>query len=195
MCKIRNIKKEGKKVIITFDNYPKDFQREVKIMEKIRIPKISNYSEKLFLNDTILEIYDPRLNKLTLDDLRQNFMYRKIFRFVYETISENHLVLKISLNDWYIENEENIKLYRYISFKEINDHHYYCSKHLRVDEGKFKKYCLENGCLGSYAIDFKEFWNSSTESWNCIYKCDHCGKKISAMELKKILEKEEEERE
>lgn len=191
MKKIENIKKEGEKIIITFNDLPKDFEEEVKIMEKIRESSIINYSEKIFLRGYSIEIHDPRLNKLTLKDLKQNFMYQKIFNLVYKTISEKHLVLKISLDDWYIEDDENIKLYRYNSFKEISDGHYYKSNYLRVNEKGFKKRCFERECLGNYEIDLKKFWNNNAENQNCSYKCSHCGKKVSALYLKEILEKEE----
>ena len=132
---IVTIKRKDEKIYITFNHLPEEFRKEEKIMNSVRNLN-SEYTEKFIIYNEKLEIHNPNLNKLSLDSLNHNFLYRRIFELVYKKISERMIIKEICLDDWYIKDEENIILYRYKSFEYSK---IYCNS--RWYQGKIIHFC------------------------------------------------------
>ena len=80
---IENLQRKDEKIYITFNHLPKEFRKEERIMNSVRNLN-SEYTEKFIIYNDKLEIHNPNLNKLTLDSLNHNFLYRRIFELVYK---------------------------------------------------------------------------------------------------------------
>ena len=183
---IENVKRKDNKIFITFKNFPEVIRKEERIMNCIR--SISyEYTEKIIIDNGKLEIHNPSLDKLTLDSLKHNFLYRRIFELVYKKISERMIIREISLDDWYVKDEESIILYRYKSFEYSK---IYCNS--RWYQGKIIHFCLDKRCNGELEIDFESFWKNNTSKYLCVYKCNKCGKFINAVDLIEYMEQSEE---
>ena len=107
---IENVKRKDNKIFITFKNFPEAIRKEERIMNYIRNVSYE-YAEKIIIDNGKLEIHNPSLDKLTLDSLKHNFLYRRIFEFVYKKISERMIIREISLDDWYIKDAKKICTY------------------------------------------------------------------------------------
>ena len=183
---IENLKRKDNKIFITFKNFPEAIRKEERIMNYIR--SISyEYTEKIIIDNGKLEIHNPSLDKLILDSLNHNFLYRRIFELVYKKISERMIITEICLDDWYIKDEENIILYRYKSFEYSK---IYCNS--RWYQGKIIHFCLDKRCNGELEIDFESFWKNNTSKYLCVYKCNKCGKLVNAVDLIKYMNQHEE---
>ena len=183
---IENSKRKDEKIYITFYRFPKEFRKEEQIMNLVRNLNYE-HTEKFTIHNDRLEIHNPSLNKLTLSSLNHNFLYRRIFELVYKKISERMIIREVSLDDWYIKDEENIILYRYKSFEHTK---IYCNS--RWYQGKIVHFCLDKRCNGELEIDFESFWKNNTSKYLCVYKCNKCGKFINAVDLIEYMNQHEE---
>ena len=104
---ITNLQRKDDKIFITFKDFPEAIRKEERVMNSVRNLN-SEYTEKFIIYNEKLEIHNPNLNKLSSDSLKHNFLYRRIFEFVYKKISERMIIREISLDDWYIKDEESI---------------------------------------------------------------------------------------
>ena len=183
---IINIKRKDEKIYITFNHFPEEFRKEEQLMNFVRNLNYE-YTEKFIIYNDKLEIHNPNLNRLTLDSLNHNFLYRRIFELVYKKISERMIITEICLDDWYIKDEENIILYRYKSFEYSK---IYCNS--RWYQGKIIHFCLDKRCNGELEIDFESFWKNNTSKYLCVYKCNKCGKLVNVVDLIEYINQHEE---
>ena len=183
---IENLKRKDDKIFITFKDFPEAIRKEERAMNSVRNLN-SEYTEKFIIYNDKLEIHNQNLNKLTLDSLNHNFLYRRIFELVYKKISERMIITEICLDDWYIKDEENIILYRYKSFEYSKEY-----SNSRMYQGKKIHYCHDKKCNGELEIDLESFWKSNESKWLCIYKCNICGKMIKVVDLIEYMNQNEE---
>ena len=183
---IENLQRKDDKIFITFKDFPEAIRKEEKIMNSIRNLN-SEYTEKFIIYNNKLEIHNPNLNRLTLDSLNHNFLYRRIFELVYKKISKRMIITEICLDDWYIKDEENIILYHYKSFEYSKEY-----SNSRMYQGKKIHYCHDKKCNGELEIDLESFWKSNESKWLCVYKCNICGKMIKVVDLIEYMNQNEE---
>ena len=175
---ITNLQRKDDKIFITFKDFPEAIRKEERVMNFVRNLNYE-YTEKFIIYNNKLEIHNPNLNRLTLDSLNHNFLYRRIFELVYKKISERMIITEICLDDWYIKDEENIILYRYESFEYSK---IYCNS--RWYQGKIIHFCLDKRCNGEL--------ENNTSKYLCVYKCNKCGKLVNAVDLIEYMNQHEE---